>query len=249
MRKSSRRRRIGSREHHDRWLITYADLITLLLIFFIILYAVSKLDTKKYDSLSQSLQMQFNKADSLLDEGSGIMEGNQKTAKSQTPEPTPSSKPVKRQEQELQDLLTVIQQYVIDNHLEKEVFVVDTPKGISIRLSDRFLFDLGRADLKNPSLPVLTKLSSLFDKLETTISIQGHTDNLPLQSGAAFQDNWGLSTGRALSVLRYFVDEKNLVANKFEVAGYADTRPIASNDTEANRQRNRRVEILVLRQE
>ncbi|MCD9022354.1 OmpA/MotB family protein [Cohnella silvisoli] len=259
MRKSSTRQRRdrGAPNNHERWLITYADLITLLLIFFVILYAMSRLDLKKYDMLSQSLQMQFRKADSLLEKGSGIMEGNMDPAKyktpapSETPEPTPSNKPqreVKKQEQELQDLLKVIQKYVKDNHLENEVFVVDTPQGISIRLSDRFLFDLGRADLKRDSLPVLNRLSSLFDKLSTTISIQGHTDDLPIQPGAAFQDNWGLSTGRALSVLRYFVDVKELDEKKFEVAGYADTRPIAPNDKEADRQKNRRVEILVLRQ-
>jgi len=88
----------------------------------------------------------------------------------------------------------------------------------------------------------------LFDKLDTTISIQGHTDNLPIQPGAAFQDNWGLSAGRALSVLRYFVDDQKLSEKKFEVAGYADTRPVVPNDKESNRQKNRRVEIVVLRQ-
>ncbi len=260
MRKSSRRR-LGAKAHnnHERWLITYADLITLLLIFFVVLYAMSQIDIKKYETLSQALQMQFNNADSLIEKGSGILDGNMDDPdKYPTPPPTASSEPspsssaegeARNQEQELQDLLKIIQKYVEDNHLEDEVFIVDTPQGISIRLSDLFLFDLGRADLKKPALPILNRLSSLFDKLSSTISIQGHTDNLPIQPGAIFQDNWGLSTGRALSVLRYFVDVKKLEEKKFEVAGYADTRPIASNDKEADRQKNRRVEILVLRQE
>ncbi|RED57551.1 OmpA/MotB family protein [Cohnella lupini] len=257
MRKSSRRRRGGkAHANQERWLITYADLITLLLIFFVVLYAMSQIDIKKYETLSKALQMQFNDADSLIEKGSGILDGNMDDPdKFPTPPPTASSEPSpssgedRNQEQELQDLLKIIREYVKDYHLEDEVFVVDTPQGISIRLSDRFLFDLGRADLKKPSLPILNRLSSLFDKLSTTISIQGHTDNLPIQPGGLFQDNWGLSTGRALSVLRYFVDVKKLEEKKFEVAGYADTRPVAPNDKEADRQKNRRVEILVLRRE
>jgi chemotaxis protein MotB len=242
------RRRIkrgqGVHENHERWLITYADLITLLMIFFVVLYAMSQIDIKKYDMLAQTLQHQFRKADSVLDKGTGVMGGTDRSKYD-----TPAKDDARRREQALQDLLHVIEKYVKDNRLEKQVFVADTPEGIAIRLSDQFLFDLGRADLKPGARPVLDRLSSLFDRLKTTISIQGHTDNLAIQPGAAFQDNWGLSAGRALSVLRYFVDVKGLQENRFEVAGYADTRPIAKNDTEANRQKNRRVEILVLRQE
>lgn len=250
MRRSSRRRRRANHENHDRWLITYADLITLLLIFFVVMYAMSRVDFQKYDTLAQALQLEFRQGDSVLKNGAGIMAGLDRD-KYRTPVPFETPQPSdskEQQEQELQDLLRMIHQYVSDNHLEKEVFVEDTRKGISIRLSDRFLFDLGLADLKQPALPILNRLSTLFGKLDATISIQGHTDNLPIQAGAAFQDNWGLSAGRALSVLRYFVDEKKLEESKFEVAGYADTHPIAPNDTASNRQKNRRVEIVVLRQ-
>lgn len=252
-RRGKRKRRSAPHENHERWLITYADLITLLLIFFVVLYAMSQIDVKKYDTLAESLTHQFRHADSVVELGTGIT-GALDRSKFETPPPsaTPSDDPqldeARIKEQELQDLLKIIQQYVKINHLEKQVFVEDTPKGIAIRLSDVFLFDLGKADLKKPALPILDRLSSLFGKLDTTISIQGHTDNLPIQAGGTFQDNWGLSAGRALSVLRYFVDTRKVVEDKFEVAGYADTRPIAKNDSEANRQKNRRVEILVLRQ-
>jgi chemotaxis protein MotB len=248
-RNNRRRRRAVAQASHDRWLITYADLITLLMIFFVVLYAMSQLDIRKYEILSQTLQQQFRHTESVLEDGSGILDGGQAQVK--TPEQdshaSDSEQETIQKEQQLQDLLKVIKQYVNENNLEKEVFVEDTEKGIAIRLSDRFLFDLGKADLKKPAIPVLNKLSTLFAQLDTTISIQGHTDNLPIQSGAVFQDNWGLSAGRALSVLRYFVDEMKLEEKKFEVAGFADTRPIAANDSEANRQKNRRVEILVLR--
>ncbi|TJY41983.1 flagellar motor protein [Cohnella pontilimi] len=247
MRRRNKRNR-GGHENHERWLITYADLITLLMIFFVVLYAMSQIDIKKYDALAQTLQHQFRKADSVLEQGTGVMGGTDR-AKYETPSPSDAKETAKNREQALQDLLHLIEKYVKDNRLEKQVFVEDTPKGIAIRLSDQFLFSLGRADLKPGARPVLDRMSVLLGRLNTTISIQGHTDNLPIQPGGAFQDNWGLSASRALSVLRYFVDVKGLEEKRFEVAGYADTRPIAKNDTEANRQKNRRVEILVLRQE
>ncbi|MCC3374038.1 flagellar motor protein MotB [Cohnella sp. REN36] len=254
MRRSRTKRKQAAHDNHERWLITYADLITLLMIFFVVLYAMSQLDIKKYDSLAASLQLQFRQADTVLELGSGVT-GSTDAAKYRTPAPSASPEPssarevkIQAHEQQLQDLLKVVQAYVKANHLETQVFVEDTPRGIAIRLSDRFLFDLGKADLKKDARPVLDKLSSLFADLDNPISIQGHTDNLPLQDGAVYRDNWGLSAGRALSVLRYFVDEKKLKEDVFEIAGYADTQPIAPNDTEANRQKNRRVEILVLRQ-
>ncbi|MCQ6563595.1 OmpA/MotB family protein [Paenibacillus mendelii] len=257
MRRSRRRSgRSEAPESHDRWLITYADLITLLMIFFVILYAMSQLDMKKYEVLAQSLTFEFRKADSILEEGSGLTGA---LDKAQQPKPADTSGKVTdpdeerrkaekvQMERELQDLLRVIQSYIKDNHLESLVFVADTPKGIAIRLSDQFLFDLGKADLKTNSKPVLNKLASLFKQLDNTISIEGHTDNLPIQEGGEFQDNWGLSAGRSLSVLRYFVDGAKIDPTKFEIAGYGDTRPVAPNTTEANRQKNRRVEITVMR--
>lgn len=255
MRRQSRRKR-AAQENHERWLITYADLITLLMIFFVVLYAMSQIDIRKYETLAQSLQFEFRKSDTVLEMGSGVT-GALDPAKQ--PEPAETSEKVEdpekerleekqqQMEQELQDLYKIIQSYVQQNHLEELVFVADTPEGITIRLSDKFLFDLGKADLKKDASPVLAKLASLFKQLDNTISIEGHTDNLPIQKGGSFQDNWGLSAGRSLAVLRYFVDQTKLDPKKFKIAGYSDTRPVAPNTTEANRQKNRRVEITVLR--
>ncbi|WP_274654133.1 OmpA/MotB family protein [Paenibacillus humicola] len=254
MRRRSKKRG-GEKENHERWLITYSDLITLLLIFFVILYAMSRIDVDKYKVLAQSLQLEFRKADSVLEMGSGVTGGLDKAQQpkltklnAQMPDPEEVRQLEKQlRERELQDLLKIVRAYAKANHLESQVFVADVPEGIAIRLSDQFLFDLGKADLKKGAFPVLDKLSSLFKQLDNTISIEGHTDNLPVQPGGEFQDNWGLSAGRALSVLRYFIDKDGLEPKKFKIAGYADTRPVAPNTTEANRQKNRRVEITVLR--
>lgn len=268
----------GKRHRHDtkdRWLITYADLITLLLIFFVVMYAMSRLDVEKYEIVTQSLQHTFKSGDSVLEQGAGILGGDKNDTKNagqggatdngtkaggangqgQESSSDIGQKPLterelafRKQEEELQNLMSRIEAYIKENQLEDQINVADLPKGISITLSDRFMFDTGRADLKQDAAKTLSKLASLFSELNTVVSIEGHTDNMPIGRGSAFKDNWELSGARALSVLRYFIDKEKLDPEGFQYAGYADTRPAADNSTAAGRQKNRRVEITVLRQ-
>ncbi|MCL6456452.1 MAG: flagellar motor protein MotB [Gorillibacterium sp.] len=254
-------------ENHERWLITYSDLITLLLVFFIIMYSMSKVDMEKYNQLSQSLQFTFNKSNSMMPQGGGgngvIGDVNPETDKDESmnsagvtndvtaPTPTPTDATdqaaLRIKEQGLQDLLKTINKYIKDNNLEATVSAVDSTRGIAVTLKDYFLFDLAKADLKPGAYPVLDKLASLIPTLNAQISIEGHTDNVPMSIGAAYKDNWRLSSERSLSVLRYFTEKRKLPREVFQSVAYADTKPIAPNDSAVNRQKNRRVEIVVLR--
>ncbi|ETT65570.1 MULTISPECIES: flagellar motor protein MotB [Paenibacillus] len=265
-----RKRRVENRESRDRWMITYADLITLLLIFFVILYAMSSLDTDKYNIVTGSLSQTFKSSSTVLEGGDGILDAGKTpdnkpestdgngnaTAKpndgsdKQTENETPSARELAFREQEakLAELMGVITHYVEENNLGEQIFVADKPQGIEITLSDRFLFDVGKADVKSPALPALQQLSGLFKDIGATISIEGHTDNTPVSSASRYNDNWELSGARALSVLRFFLDNEGLNPDTFQYAGYADTRPTADNTTVAGKQKNRRVEIIVLRQ-
>lgn len=243
--------------NHERWLITYADLITLLLVFFIIMYAMSKVDVQKYSVLAQALNLQFQKADSILENGKGISgqitpkegdsDSKDKDFKQQNVDTKQNDAEKEKKEKELQDLLKQIQAYIQEQNLQSDVSATDTDRGVAITLNDLFLFDLGRADLKPASYPILQKLASLFPTLRSKVSIEGHTDNIPLATGSPFKDNWGLSFARSLSVLRYFSDTAGVEDDKFVATAYADTMPKVSNDSEANRAKNRRVEIIVLR--
>ncbi|MFC7679268.1 flagellar motor protein MotB [Paenibacillus sp. GCM10028914] len=258
IRKRRRKQSSSGEGQQDRWMITYADLITLLLIFFVIMYAMSRLDTEKYKLVTDSLQHTFQSGDSILEQGSGIT-GTADTEKHKNPTPqatgekdpeplTERELAFRQQEEELAEFMNVIKQYVTDNQLENDIFISDEPQGIAITLSDRFLFSPGRAELKDGADPVLGKLASLFSGLNTTVSIEGHTDTVPVGQYSAYKDNWELSGARAMSVLRYFLDVSKLNPESFQYAGYADTRPAADNDTAQGRQKNRRVEITVLRQ-
>ncbi|WP_223065916.1 OmpA/MotB family protein [Paenibacillus caui] len=276
MRQRGQRIKKGGAESKDRWMITYADLITLLLIFFVIMYAMSRLDTEKYKNVTESLQLTFNSGsgggNSVLD-GSNVLTGSEKpniadhpapgsdpkssAAPAESQGPKSGEQPLserelafRKQEEQLANLMSMIEQYVKDNHLENQIFVTDKPQGIAITLSDQFLFDTGKADLKAGSEKMLAKLGSLFSQLNlgTKISIEGHTDNQPIVHTSKYQDNWELSGARALSVLRYFLDVMQLDPDSFQYAGYGDTHPAADNATKEGRQKNRRVEITVLRQ-
>ncbi|WP_405104687.1 flagellar motor protein MotB [Paenibacillus sp. FSL K6-1217] len=293
MRQRNRRqpRAAAGNESRDRWMITYADLITLLLIFFVILYAMSSLDSQKYAIVSGSLSDTFKSGSAVLEGGSGVLEGNQEItgtdvskdhnedsgtaggpsapgsvnanggngAGADNPatgqegdgashEPSARELAFREQEAKLAALMGVITQYVEENNLGEQIFVADKPQGIAITLSDRFLFDAGQAELKSPALPALRQLSGLFRGIGATISIEGHTDNVPVTPGSVYRDNWELSGARALSVLRFFLDKEGLSPATFQYAGYADTRPAYDNTTAEGKQRNRRVELIVLRQ-
>jgi chemotaxis protein MotB len=256
------RKKNEAHENQERWLITYSDLITLLLIFFIVMYSMSKVDMAKYEVFADSLHLQFSKGDSNLQKYDGPFgdlkqkNGDDGTSKDhkETPTPTPTSSPSneervqEQREQELQDLLTKVNQYITENNLQAQVSANDGQRGVVIKLNDLILFDLGKADLKPASLPILDKLASLFRTLNTKVSIEGHTDNLPLQTGSLYRDNWGLSQARSVSVVRHFLNTEGMHDDMFVSSAYADTVPVSSNDTEENRAKNRRVEIVVLRE-
>ncbi|WP_231571072.1 flagellar motor protein MotB [Gordoniibacillus kamchatkensis] len=264
----ARKNRHQAHENHERWLITYADLITLLLVFFIIMYAMSKIDVDKYAVLSQALNFQFQNSDSILQKGKGVAgqvgktmsdvdknklnpeqdstkTGVNSTMPKQFDKTTNNQFDKDKKEQSLQELLKQVQSYVQQNQLEMQVQAANTERGIAITLNDLLLFDLGKADLKPAAYPVLDKLAGFISTLNTKVSIEGHTDNLPLAPGNPLKDNWGLSNARSLSVLRYFIYNAKLDDKKLISTGYADTKPVAPNDSDADRQkkpprRNRR---------
>jgi chemotaxis protein MotB len=257
-----RNKRHAEHENHERWLITYADLITLLLIFFVIMYAMSKIDMSKYTVLAQSLQYQFKKSDTVMPHGGGSGyvgvidpikttseedKNNKQMSDEEKKKLEQQQAQVEKREKELQDLMKAITVYVNEQGLQGQISIKDTPRGVAITLNDLFLFDLGKADLKAGASPILGKMASLFLTLHTQVSIEGHTDNLAVNPGSPFKDNWRLSSERSLSVLRYFTNESKLPENTFISVAYADTKPVAANDSDANRQKNRRVEIIVLR--
>jgi chemotaxis protein MotB len=236
------------KDNHDkrqeRWLLTYSDLITLLLILFVLFFSMSTIDKKIYEKIAAALNSQFQNSDVIVttDKPAAVKKPTKPT------EETPLDlERLREQERVLKESLQALQKFIAKNNLQKNITLKDTPRGIAITLKDLFLFDTGKADLKAIAYPLLDQLSNVFVEVENKISIEGHTDNRPLFTGSIYTDNWGLSSARSLSVLRYFVYEKQLPAKSLLSTGYADTVPVVANDSDANRAKNRRVEIVILR--
>ena len=249
MRKQRNRFDEDHEEHIDEsWLIPYADILTLLLALFIVLFASSTVDKEKYQSIMESFKSELTgtKIESK-ESGLSVKPSDQKTDKqtgkvppAKEAAPTPS-----KDEVELNQLKEQLTKYVKDNGLNAVITLQDTKRGVEISLKDVILFDLGKAELKSSSFKTLNVLVGLAKTVGNPISIEGHTDNVPIKN-AAYASNWELSSARAVSVLHYF-ESKKIAKKRLQFVGYGENQPIYPNDTKAHKQANRRVNIVILR--
>lgn len=228
----ARRRQLeATHENNDRWLLTYADMITLLVAFFIMLYGMSRIEQQKLDQFKDGVRASLG--GSKLDPG--------KSSPSRiVADPSAGEKIYAR-----------MSGFVQREKLQHEVSVAMEPDGAIIRLtSGGMLFDNGTADLKPRTRQILEALAAAIGPEVTggliqKIRVEGHTDNVPIRSGR-FSSNWQLSTTRATSVVEYLAERHPALRSRLEAAGCADIRALAPNTTRDGRARNRRVEIRVL---
>lgn len=229
------KRREHEEEHIDEtWLIPYADLLTLLLALFIVLFASSTVDTKKFNAMRHS----FNQA---LTGGTGILEKD-------APEIAPvAPNSTGKLNEGIEQLKIQIDQHVKDKHLAKEVETKLTTGYLIISIRDYALFDSGSAVVKNEARETLYSISNMLVEYPNfEVLVSGHTDDVPI-STSEFESNWDLSADRALNVLKLLLKNKRLSPANFSAVGYAEFRPVASNQSESGRANNRRVELSIKR--
>ena len=229
------RRRKAEDEHEnlERWLITYADLITLLLAFFIMMYTFSKQDAEKYDEVSDHLKTIFTGGANAVKTGSGT------NLISQVPK-TGSSSEVKKQ---LEDEIQAMTESKASE--QPRISVFKDERGIVLRIMDRAFFGEGKAELKESAKNALGKIAPILRSSNCQIRIEGHTDDVPINT-SEFTSNWELSARRATEVVRHLVERHELSPRIISASGYAQYRPIVDNDTAPNRALNRRIEIILL---
>ena len=263
-----RSRRGGGEEHDagmERWLLTYADMITLLLALFIVLWSISSVNISKFEQLKASLHQALN--GKVIAGSSALLSGGPAVLVPQGSQ-TPTINPVapvniratilsqiasslKRQDtQNLKRVEKQVHAYVTKHGLSGRLQTSIDERGLVIRvLTDDLLFDPGQATLKPQAAPLLEHVARLLTAhgLTNPIRVEGNTDSVPI-STAQFHSNWQLSTARATAVLSFLLAH-GVQAHRLSVAGYADQRPIATNTTAAGRSLNRRVDVVVLRQQ
>jgi chemotaxis protein MotB len=222
------------KDNAERWLLTYADLITLLLAFFVVLYSASTQDLKKFEAIAQSLRQAFSTgvamptgSDSILDGGSGLNDLGFPQAR------------------DLANITGELQEFTEANGLEGKVTVRTEPGAITISLTDNLLFDPASAELKPGSVLVLREVAGIIRGLPNQVRVEGHTDNIPLNT-EQYASNWELSTSRAIAVLRYLVDVEGILPTRIFGAGYGEYQPIADNATPEGRAQNRRADIVII---
>lgn len=226
------------------WLDTYADTITLLMTFFVLLYSMSSVDSAKFQQISQALNslMTGNDAKTILEydiyQGEVPLIGGEETT---TTEETETGEDQENNTSTYED----VKKFVEENDLSSIVSITSDKRGVIIQIKDSILFETGKADLKDDSKEVLDKINALIATLPNNIIIEGHTDNVPINT-YQFPSNYELSGARASRVLRYFVEEKGQDASRFVFQGLGDTEPIYPNDSEEHKALNRRVNILIV---
>lgn len=221
------------------WLGTYGDLVTLLLCFFIMLFATSNVDEGKYEILVQA----FNP--SVFDHSGGdniIGEMNKEETNAMSEFLTGEIV----YQAELKSIADSINQYTSQENIQDSVEVIRDKDKITIRFNSSLLFESGKADLKEAVKPYLKKISKSFPE-GYNVQIEGHTDNLKINN-KEFASNWELSAFRGINVLKYMINNCGLDSDKLSVAGYGEYRPVASNDTEEGRSKNRRVDIILFKE-
>ena len=220
-----RPRKHQGHDNEDRWLLTYSDLITLLLGLFVILYTISKVDAGKYAEIATALNGVFGSP-------RGILTGN----------PVAVDQPGYS---EREDIARDLEQALNPDGQQMPISVTQNERGVTVHIMEELLFASGSADIKQASLPALDTLAGVIKKLRNDLRVEGHTDNVPI-STVQFPSNWHLSVARSLNVAYYLIQRHGLTQERVSVVGYSEFHPLVPNVTPASRSRNRRVDIVIL---
>lgn len=250
---AKKNKHIEHEEHVDEsWLIPYADLMTLLLALFLVLFASSSVNKKKFDAMANA----FN---SVFSGGSGLLEGTNGLDPNNIPsvtepddindieEPSNDIEELieKGELDNLEQLKSTLETYFHENDLDTSVKTYIDERGLVISLNNAILFDSGSAVLKVGYAQTLLKIANTINVLDNYIRIEGHTDNVPIYS-SKYESNWELSAARATNVVRLFISDAKINPEKMVAVGYGEFKPIANNSTVEGRAQNRRVDIIIL---
>jgi chemotaxis protein MotB len=244
----ARRAKHAAHQNHERWMVSYADFVTLLFAFFVVMYATARIDESAPQRVSESVREAL-KEDSFQSLVSTLLDEEKRN-------PGAYADPTKRKKSTASKADAVLlEQFLpsmnflsheLSEEVKKEqVQIRLTRRGLVISLRQAAFFPSGRDVIAPETYEAIGKVAHTIAKLPNHVRLEGHTDAIPI-SNSQFRSNWHLSTARAISMLDLLTTEFKVPSNKFTVAGYAETIPVASNDTDDGRRKNRRVDIVVL---
>jgi chemotaxis protein MotB len=253
----SRRKKPHAHANHERWLVSYADFITLLFAFFVVLYASAVVDNKKIAQVSAAIQGGFQQLGAF---SGNTSLPNQAGASNQAPvilpEPAPVPLPAEHNAgpgdgggsfgpPDVDKLKHELEQALGEEIQKHEIEMRVTPEGLVVSLREVGFFNSGDATLLTGGQNTLTRIAKVLNTQGFHIRVEGHTDNRPIHNGR-FKSNWELSTARATEVVSLLIEKHGFDPSQISAAGYSQYRPITSNDTDEGRQTNRRVDVVVV---
>lgn len=241
--------------NHERWLVSYADFITLLFAVFVVLYAMGQSDKKKVEEVMQSLQQSFG----MTNAGAPTPKVNVIPSKALTVIPSITSEisiqPSGRQrsgaakaraeEKDFRQIKATVEAYLIKQGAQNKVTLEITRRGLIVSLKEAGFFNSGQANIKPESYELINTIAEVMTQYNNPLRVEGHTDNIPI-STAQFPSNWELSTSRATNGLKYLLKNFDVNSDKISATGYGEFRPIADNSTAEGRSKNRRVDLVML---
>ncbi len=239
-------------ESPDRWLVSYADFITLLFAFFVVMYAISSVNQSKYSDLTSSMGTAFSGVSPSDTEGhiknrSGTknkIKGQQSSLIKPLPLSHLYSEKLHRERESMTNMGIDLSNTLAPLISEGKVHVAQNNRGIRIDIHDSLLFSAGSAELATNASNILNEIAALIKDNQRLIQVEGHTDNTPIHNAAYFS-NWELSAMRASSVVRMLSD-LGIIDSRLSALGFGSVQPISENDTPIGRARNRRVSIIIL---
>jgi chemotaxis protein MotB len=222
----------------ERWMLSYADFMTLLMILFVVLYAMSNVDKAKFTQLSQSMSIAMG--------GGKIIEGSQSSVNiDPTSNPTSGEAQAEAEESKMKDLKDKVDKYLEKNGMKDSTTTEIDERGLVVSLNDTLFFDTGRAEIKPDSQGKLIEIAKILNQVGNNMRIEGHTDNVPIKNDQ-FSSNWQLSCARAANVTQLLIDNSGIDPQKLSAVGYGQYKPVLDNATEEGRARNRRVDIIIV---
>jgi chemotaxis protein MotB len=252
---SRRRKHHQAHANHERWIISYADFVTLLFAFFVVMFSTASSDRKKVDAVSESVRSALEQGQ-ITNVGSAIKAVlNGTSSKQEAGASTPSVKgkdtDPKRVEMTVPAPVELASSLkLLEKELHKEIQNGDVslrmePRGLAISFKQAAVFDSGQDVVKRSAYEAIQKVAHAVSLIPNQVRLEGNTDNVPIHN-ERFHSNWELSVSRSIAILNLLVDKYEVPKSRLGAAGYADVAPIASNDTEEGRAKNRRVDVVIL---
>jgi chemotaxis protein MotB len=233
-----KKRKQEEHANHERWLLSYSDFMTLLMILFVVMFAMSSVDQTKFKQLSQSMKV-------AMGGGKSIVGNEDAVSIAEKSKPVNTEIQVESEESKLEKLKSQVDKYLDQNGMKGSVSTEIDERGLVVSINDTLFFDSGRAEIKAEPQNKLIEIGKIVNQLGNYIRIEGHTDNVPISNGQ-FSSNWQLSAARAANVTQLLIANSSILPQKLSAVGYGEYRPILDNSTEEGRAKNRRVDIIIV---